>query len=97
MLVAVRQHVHGTLGIRPVRVQIVRAQIAQRTRIPVRQRVVVDDAVILRPDAARVVFREGGPWGDLITGVRKIRVPRPPVLFAGCARIEHNAVLHPLL
>ena len=97
LLVAVRQHVHGALGIRPVRVQIVRAQIAQRTRIPVRQRVVVDDAVILRPDAARVVFREGRPWGDLITGVRKICVPRPYIPLTASIGIGHDAVLHPLL
>ena len=98
LLVPLRQHVHGALGIRPIRVQIVGAQIAQRTRIPVRQLLrVIRDAVVLRPDAARVVFREGGPWGDLITGVRKICVPRPPVLFAGSVRIGHNAVLHPLL
>ena len=98
LAIPLRQHVHGALGIRPVRVQIVGAQIAQRQGVPIGQHVVVDDAVILRPDAARVVFREGGPWGDLITGVRKIRVPCPAVtLFALSVHIEHGVVLHPLL
>ena len=98
LLVAVRQHVHGTLGIRAVTVEIVRAQIAQGHGLPVWQlRRVVHDAVVLRPDAARVVFREGGPWGDLITGVRKICVPRPYIPLTASIGIGHNAVLHPLL
>ena len=72
-LVAVRQHGHGTLGIRPVRVQIVRAQVAQRQGVPIGQRVVIDDAVVLRPDAARVVFAGNAPRHGFLKA--RLRVP----------------------
>ena len=68
-----RQHVHGTLGIRPVRVQIVGAQIAQRQGVPIGQRVVIDDAVILRPDAARVVLAGNAPRHGFLKA--RLRVP----------------------
>ena len=68
-----RQHVHGTLGIRAVTVEVVRAQIAQRQGVPIGQRVVVDDAVILRPDAARVVIPGNAPRHGFLKA--RLRVP----------------------
>jgi len=66
LLVAVRQHVHGTLGIRAVRVQIVRAQIAQGHGLPVRQlRRTIHNTVILRLCTDHAVLAQYGPRGDL--------------------------------
>ena len=76
LAIPLRQHVHGALGIRPVRVQIVGAQIAQRQGVPIGQRVVVDDAVILRPDAARVVIPGNAPRH----GFLKARLRVPPIV-----------------
>ena len=74
MLVAVRQHVHGTLGIRAVTVEVVRAQIAQGNGLPVRQlRRTIHNTVILRPDAARVVIPGNAPRHGFLKA--RLRVP----------------------
>ena len=66
LAIPLRQHVHGALGIRPVRVQIVGAQIAQGNGLPVRQlRRVVHDAVVLRLCTDHAVLAQYGPRGDL--------------------------------
>ena len=74
LAIPLRQHVHGALGIRPVRVQIVGAQIAQGHGLPVWQlRRVVHDAVVLRPDAARVVIPGNAPRHGFLKA--RLRVP----------------------
>ena len=66
LLVAVRQHVHGTLGIRAVTVEIVRAQIAQGHGLPVWQlRRTIHNTVILRLCTDHAVLAQYGPRGDL--------------------------------
>ena len=65
-MVAVRQHVHGALGIRAVTVEIVRAQIAQGHGLPVRQlRRTIHNTVILRLCTDHAVLAQYGPRGDL--------------------------------
>ena len=74
LAIPLRQHVHGTLGIRAVTVEVVRAQIAQGHGLPVGQlRRVVHDAVVLRPDAARVVIPGNAPRHGFLKA--RLRVP----------------------
>ena len=72
LAIPLRQHVHGALGIRPVRVQIVGAQIAQRTRIPVRQLLrVVHDLIVLGLHAVGVVVLRHRPLDALPVGSQR--------------------------
>ena len=62
-----RQRISSALGIRAVAAQQVGAQVAEGTRLPVRQvHGIIHDAVIRRVDAHRVVLHFTGPWRDLL-------------------------------